>query len=105
MIEQILEQGELASCVVITFQVMAVAGVSPGNPDPVRTMAEGGEDEFGAHPCRAGHPDDPDIGRVLEAAHACQVCRPIAAPVAKESRYLRLPVVHTLSPFYLSSIL
>ena len=42
MIEQILEKGELASCVVITFQVMAVARVSPGNPDPVRTMAEGG---------------------------------------------------------------
>jgi hypothetical protein len=94
MVEQILEKGELASCVVITFQVMAVAGVSPGNPDPVRTVPEGGEDEFGAHSCRAGHPDDPDIGRILEAAHSSQVCRAVAAPVAKESRYLRLPVVH-----------
>jgi hypothetical protein len=94
MIEQILEKGELASCVVITFQVMAVAWVSPGNPDPVRTMPEGGEDELGAHPSRAGHPDDPDVRWILEAAHACQVCRAVAAPVAEESRYFRLPVVH-----------
>ena len=105
MIEQILEQGKLASCVVITFQVMAVAGVSPGNPDAVDAAPEGSEDELGAHPGRAGHPDDPDIRWILEAAHACQVCRAVATPVAKESRYFRLPVVHRLSPFYLSPIL
>jgi len=95
MLDQILEQSELASCEVITFQVMAVAGVSAGNPNTVGAVSEGGEDEFGAHPGRAGHPDNPDIGRVLEAADPCQVCRSVAAPVAQECGYLRLPVVHS----------
>jgi len=94
MLDQILEQSELASCEVITFQVMAVAGVSPGNPDAVGAASEGGEDEFRAHPGGAGDPNDPDIGWVLEAADPCQVCRAVAAPVAQECGYLRLPVVH-----------
>lgn len=50
MLQQIHKQGELASCVVITFQVMTVSGVSPGDPDPVGTVPEGRKDEFGAHP-------------------------------------------------------
>src|SRR4030042_5330115 len=94
MLDQILEQSELASCEVITFQVMAVARVSPGNPDAVGAMPESSEDEFGAHPGRARHPDDPDIGRVLEAADPCQVCRAVAAPVAQECCYFRLTIGH-----------
>jgi len=35
---QVLEQGELSTGVVITFQVMAFAGMSPGHPDAVRTL-------------------------------------------------------------------
>jgi hypothetical protein len=42
MFDQILEQGELASCEVITFQVMAVARVSPGYPNAVGAVPEGG---------------------------------------------------------------
>ncbi len=84
MLQQILQQSEFASCIVITFQVMAVAWVSPGNPHAVGAVPEGGQDEFGADPGRAGHPDDPEIGRVLEAADPCQVCRTVAAPVAKK---------------------
>jgi hypothetical protein len=94
MLDQILEQSELASCEVITFQVMAVAWVSPGNPDAVGTVPEGGKDEFGAHPRRAWNPDDPDIGRVLKATDPCQVCRAVTAPVAQECGYFGLPVVH-----------
>jgi hypothetical protein len=94
VLDQILEQSELASCKVITFQVMAVAGVSPRNPDAVGAVPEGSKDEFGAYPGRAGNPDDPDIGRVLEPADPCQVCRAIAAPVAQECGYFGLPIGH-----------
>jgi len=94
MLDQILEQSELASCEVITFQVMAVAGVSPGNPDSIGAVPEGGKDEFGAHPGRAGNPDDPDVGWVLEPADPCQVSGTIAAPVAQECGNFRLPIVH-----------
>jgi len=82
MLDKILQKSELTSCEVITFQVMAVAWVSPGNPNTVGAVPEGGEDEFGANPSRAGNPNDPDVGRILEAAHPCQVGRAVAAPVA-----------------------
>jgi len=94
MLDQVLEQSEFASCEVITFQVMAVAGVSPGNPDAVGAVPKGGKDEFGAHSGRAGNADDSDIGRILETADPCQVCRAIATPVAQEGRYFRLPIGH-----------
>jgi hypothetical protein len=94
MLDQILEQSELASCEVITFQVMAVAGVSPGDPNAVGAVPEGGKEKLGAHPRGARNPDDPDIGGVLKATDPCQVCRAVAAPVAQECGYFRLPVVH-----------
>jgi len=94
MFEEILEQGELASCVVITFQVMAVSGVSPGDPDAVGSVPESGEDEFGAYPGGTGYANDADVGRVLEAAHPCQICGAVAAPVAQEGGNFRLPIVH-----------
>ena len=50
MLDQILEQSELASCEVITLQVMAVAGVSPGYPNPVGPATQGGQNELGAYP-------------------------------------------------------
>ena len=94
MFEQVFEQSELTSCVVITLQVMAVSGVSPRNPDAVRAVPESGQDEFRAHPGRAGHTDDPDIGRVLHAADTCQISGPVTAPITQESRNFRLPIIH-----------
>jgi hypothetical protein len=94
MFEQVFEQSELTPCIVITFQVMAVSGVSPRNPDTVGAVPESGEDELGAHTSRAGHPNDPDVGSVLEATDACQVSCTVTAPVAKEGGDFRLPIVH-----------
>ncbi len=48
MFQKALQKGELSSCVIITFQVMAVPGMSPGNPYPVGPMAESGKDKLGA---------------------------------------------------------
>jgi hypothetical protein len=94
MFEQILKEGELASCVVITFQVMAVSGVSPGDPDAVGSVPESCEDELGAHPGGTGNANNTDIGRILEAAHPCQIRRAVTAPVAQKGGNLRLPIVH-----------
>ena len=99
VLQEILKQGEFSSGIIITFQVMAVTRVSPGDPHPVRTMSEGGQQEFGAHPGGTGDPDDPDIWRVLESADAGKIGRTIAAPIAEEGRNFWLPVIH----FYLLS--
>ena len=92
--QQALEQGEFSSCVVITFQVMAVAGVSPGNPYPVRTVPEGRQYELGTYPGRTGHSNDPNVGGILESAHSRKVGCSVTTPVTQEGRDLRLPVVH-----------
>jgi hypothetical protein len=76
---------------------MTVARVSPGDPDPVGAVAEGGQDKFRIHPCRTRDPYDPDIVRILEAAYTGEIGGTITAPVTEKRRDLRLPVVHILS--------
>jgi len=79
---QVLKEGEFSTGIVITFQVMAFAGVSPGHPDAVCAFAQRRQKKFGAHPSGAGNPDDPDVGRILHSADTRQIGGAIAAPVA-----------------------
>ena len=98
MLQKPLQQGEFSSCVVITFQVMTVSGVSPGYPDAVRPVTEGGQYKLRAHTAGAGYADHPEIRGILKTAHTCQISGSIAAPVTEKGRNLRLPVVHIISP-------
>ncbi len=104
VLDEVVKEGELSSGVVITFQVMAVPGVSPGNPNTISTLAESGQDELGIHPPRAGYPDDPDVRGVLQSAYPGKICGAVRTPIAEEGNYLRLPVQvfyvgHTNSSF------
>jgi hypothetical protein len=90
---EILKQGKFSSGVIITFQVMAVARVSAGNPDPVCTLSESCQKKLGIHPAGAGHPDYPDAWRILQSAHTGKICGAIGAPVAEKGNYLWLPVL------------
>jgi hypothetical protein len=91
---QVFKQGEFSTGVVITFQVMAFAGMSPGHPDAVCAFPQRRQKEFGAHPTRAGDPDDPDVGRILHPADAGQVRGAVAAPIAQETDDFRFPFRH-----------
>jgi len=95
MFQEIFQEGEFASCIVITFQVMAVSRVSPRDPDTIRAVPECREDKLGAYPAGTGHPDDPEIGRVLEPADSGKVCRAVTAPVTQKGGDFRFPVAHT----------
>jgi len=77
---------------------MAVARVSPGYPDTIGPVTEGGKHKLGTYPGRAGNPDDSEVRRVLKTAYACQVGSAVAAPVAKKRRYSCFPVIHFYSP-------
>jgi hypothetical protein len=79
---QILKEGEFATGVVITFQVMAFTGMSPGYPDAVSTLPHGCQKKFRIHPAGARNPNDPDIGRVFHPADTGKICGAVAAPVA-----------------------
>jgi len=73
---------------------MAVPGVSPRDPDPVRAVTKGRQKELGADSSGAGNANNPDIVRVLQTADTGQIGRAIGAPVTEEGRYLGFPIVH-----------
>jgi hypothetical protein len=89
---EVFKQGKFSSGVVITFQVMAVAWVSAGNPDPVCTLSESCQKKLGIHPAGTGHPDCPDVWRILQSAYPGKICGAIGAPVAEEGNYRWLPI-------------
>jgi hypothetical protein len=97
MFHETLQDDKLALGIVITFQVMAVAGVSPGDPYPVRAVSKRRQDKLRADPSRTRDPYHPDIGRILHAADTCKVGRPIAAPVAQKSNNPGFPIRHCTS--------
>jgi len=75
------EKSELSACVIITFQVMAFARVSAGDPNPVCPFTKSREHKFGAHSPCTGNADNPDIGRVLHPADTCQIRCPVTTGV------------------------
>jgi hypothetical protein len=98
---QILKQRKFAPGVVITFQVMAFAGMSPGHPDAVCAFTQGSQEKFGVHPPGAGDSHHPDVGWILHASHACQVGSTVAAPVAQKGNDFRFPFGHGLFSLFL----
>jgi hypothetical protein len=91
---QILKQGKFATGVVITFQVMAFTGMSPRYPNPVCSLPQGGQKEFGTHPTGARYSDNPDVGWIFHSADTGKIGSPIAAPVAQESYNFWFPIGH-----------
>jgi len=79
---KIFKQRKFSAGVVITFQVMAISGMSPGHPYTIRALPEGGQNELRAHSTGTGNPDHPDMRRIFHAADARKVCGAITAPVA-----------------------
>ena len=73
---------------------MAVSGVSPRDPDSVRTMTKGRQQELGADSSGTGNTNDPDIMRVLQTADTGQIGSTIGAPITEKGRYLGFPIVH-----------
>jgi hypothetical protein len=82
MLHEIVKKSKFTTGMVITFQVMAFARMSPGHPDPVRTFPQSSKGKFGAHAPGARDPDNPDIRRIFHPAHTRQVRCTITAPVA-----------------------
>jgi hypothetical protein len=96
---QIGKKGKFSPGVVITFQVMAVSGMSPRNPNTIGAVSKCRQGEFRAHPARAGDADDPYVGWILHPADTGQIRSAVTAPIAQEGYNFRFPFRHILTPF------
>jgi hypothetical protein len=67
---------------------MTLSKMSPADEKTVSTIDEALYKEDRVDTTGAHDPDNPDIGRVLKAGDAGCVSGGIAAPVAKEAKYL-----------------
>jgi hypothetical protein len=91
---QFLEKGEFPTGKIITFQVMAFAGMSPGYPDSVGPFPQGGQGKLGVHSSRTGDPDHADMRWIFHPADAGKIRRTVTAPVAQKGNNLRFPFRH-----------
>jgi hypothetical protein len=82
MFHKVFKQRKLSTGVVITFQVMAFTGMSPGDPHPVGALPKGGKGELEVHPPGARYPDDPYVRRVFHPADTGKIGGAVTAPVA-----------------------
>ena len=82
---KVLKQRKFSSGIVITFQVMAVSGMSPGHPDAVCTLSEGGQNKLRTHSTGTGNSNHPDMGWILHSADPRKIGSPVTAPVAQKT--------------------
>jgi hypothetical protein len=94
MFKEAFQQGEFSPGIVITFQVMTLSGVSPGDPYPVGPVTKSIQDKLWAHPTGTRYPDNPDIGRIRQPAYPCQVSCTVTAPVAEKRDNLWFNFLH-----------
>jgi hypothetical protein len=100
---QVLKQREFASGIIITFQVMAFAGMSPGHPDAVRAFPQGGQEKLRIHPSGAGDSNHPYVGWIFHPPNTGQVGSTVAAPVAQKGNDFRFPFGHGFILLYLAA--
>ena len=73
---------------------MAVTEASSTHKDSVDPLLEGAEYVMRRHTGGTHHPDDPNIGRILNTTDPSQVSSGVCSPRAEEAQHLRFePVV------------
>jgi len=82
MFQQVFHQSEFSAGIVITFQVMAFTGMSPGYPDRISALSQARQNELRAHAAGTWNPNDPDIRRVFHPADTGQIGCAVTAPAA-----------------------
>ena len=92
VLDEIFEEGEFSSGVVITFQVMAVSRMSARDPNSISPLSKSCQEKLRIHPTGTGHPDGSEVGRVLQTANSRQIRCAVRTPVAKEGNYFGLPI-------------
>jgi hypothetical protein len=87
--QKIFEDGEPPSGVEIATDIVALARMSAGNPNPVHAPTKGLQNVIGFHAPGTGNANDPDIGRIGHSPHPGQIRGPVRTPIAQKSRNAR----------------
>jgi len=99
MLHKVFKESEFSPRIVITFQVMTFARMSPGDPDSVRSLSQSRKEKLGTHAPGAGNPYNPDIGRIFHSPDTGKVCCSITAPVAEKADYFWFSFRHNFLLF------
>jgi hypothetical protein len=78
---KVLEKNKSSSKIIVTFQVMAVAGMSPGHPYPIGPFPQSGQNQHGAYPAGARNSDNADIRRILQSSDTGEISSTVTTPV------------------------
>jgi hypothetical protein len=96
-IEQFLREKNLFFSLYITFQVMAITEVSPGNQYAVAPFSECFDDENRIDPAGAHDAYGPDVGWVLQSGYTRKISTCICAPVTKKCYDFGFEVSHVFT--------
>jgi hypothetical protein len=75
--KEVLEQGKPAQCFDISIYVVAFAGVTTGDHNPICAFAEGFQDKLGFDTAAAHDPDWPHVGSVFDSRSPGQIGSPV----------------------------
>ncbi len=89
---EIFHQRMTPSGIIIATSIVAVTDVSAGHQDGIGSLMKCPQHELGIYPAGTGDTDQPDVGRILQAAQPRQVGPGIGAPVTGKGHNLRLPI-------------
>jgi hypothetical protein len=103
VLHQILKQRKFAPSIIITFQVMAFAGMSPGHPDAVCAFSQGSQEKLRIHPSGAGDANHTDVGWVFHPPNPCQIGSTVAAPVTQKGDDFGFPFNHGFILLFLAA--
>jgi hypothetical protein len=93
-VEQFLGEDNLFFGLYITFQVMAIAEMSPGHKHTITALPEGFNDEGRVNPAGTHDPHGSQVRRILQARNTRQISPGVSTPVTQKRCNLRLKITH-----------
>lgn len=75
---------------IVALEIVTIPDVAPRHQNPVGPFAEPVHDVVGRNGARAHHPDDTNVGRILQATDPRQIGAGVAASIAQKRQDLRL---------------
>jgi len=84
--QKFFHKGDSLTSHVVAVHVMAIPYVTTADEYTVNTPLKSPQHVMGGDGAATHHPDNPDVGRVLQSADTCQVCCCVRSPRTHHSQ-------------------